>query len=293
MVIDYFEPASMAEALTLLQRYGDDASVIAGGQSLLVMMRHQLVSPTYLVSLRKIQGLSGIEQNGNGELAIGAVTTHKDVSTSILLRSKVPVLCRAASRVGSTPIRNLGTIVGNICHNELGADPPPALLVLNAKAVCVKADGERALPLGEFFTDYFETVLHPGEIVKAIEIPPPPPGAVGVYLKHVVRAVDLAIVGIAVLLDLENGSKRCHEVRIGLGGVSPVPLRAYKAEQVLAGNLIGDEVLNEVANVAMSEVDPISDAHGSAEYRRKMVGVFVKRAIRQAADLALNQGGEL
>lgn len=293
MVVDYFEPTTVAETVSLLNRYADDASVIAGGQSLLVMMRQRLVSPKYLVSVKKVAELSGIQEDASGNLSIGAATTHKDVFTSPLLRRRAPLLCQAASKVGSTAIRNLGTIGGNICHNELGADPPQALLALNAKAVCVGATGQRAIPLENFFTGYFETAMNPGEVLRMIEIPSPSPDTVGVYWKHVLRAGDLAIVGVAVLLGLEAGSNKCREIRIGLGGVAPVPLRAYKAEKILRGNLIGDEILNEVANVAMSEVDPISDTHGSAEYRRKMVGVFVKRAIQQAVDAASKQGRDL
>lgn len=294
MVIDYFEPVSIAEALGLLERYGDDAAAMAGGQSLLVMMRHRLVSPKYLVSLEKVQELRGVRENDRGELVIGAMTTHKDVYSSTLLKKSASLLCQAAAKVGSTPIRNLGTIGGNICHNELGADPPPALLALDAKAVCVKGDRERTVPLSEFFTGYFETCLQPGEVVRAIEIPSPPSNAVGLYLKHVVRAGDLAIVGVAVLLVLDGEGERCREARIGLGGVAEVPLRAIKAERIVGGSVVTDEIVNEAARVAMSEVDPISDPHGSAEYRRKLVGVFVRRAICQALNRGLGKrGGDL
>lgn len=290
MTTDYFEPESISEVVSLLDRFGDNGCVIAGGQSLLVMMRHGLVSPRYLVSLKNVVGLSGIQESTDGDLTIGAMTSHRDVHRSSLLQRRTPVLCQAAAKVGSTPIRNLGTIAGNICHNELGADPPAALLVLDSRAVCVSANGERNVPLAQFFTGYFETALRPGEVVKAIEIPSPPSDMAGIYLKYVVRSGDLAVVGVAVLLGLESDGKHCREVRIGLGGVAPVPLRAHKAEQILRGNAIGDEILSEVANVARSEVDPVSDAHGSAEYRRKMVAVFVKRAIRHAVDVSLGQG---
>ncbi|MBI4525814.1 MAG: xanthine dehydrogenase family protein subunit M [Deltaproteobacteria bacterium] len=293
MVIDYFEPTTVSETVSLLAKYGDDASVIAGGQSLLVMMRQRLVSPKYLISLKKVGELNGVQEDASGNLSIGAATTHRDAFTSPVLRRGVPLLCQAASKVGSTAIRNLGTIGGNICHNELGADPPQALLALNAKAVCVGATGERTIPLEKFFTGYFETAMNPGEVLKMIEIPSPPPGTVGVYLKHALRAGDLAIVGVAVLLGLETPSKKCREIRIGLGGVASVPLRAYKAEQLLQGSVIGADVVNEAAYVAMSEVDPVSDTHGSADYRRKMVGVFLKRAIRQAADAASKPGSDV
>ena len=290
MIADYFEPESISEVVSLLDRFGDDGCVVGGGQSLLVMMRHGLVSPRYLVSLKKVAGLSGIQESTDGDLTIGAMTTHRDVHRSSLLQRRTPVLCQAAAKVGSTPIRNLGTIAGNICHNELGGDPPGALLVLDSRAVCVSATGERNVPLAQFFTGYFETALRPGEVVKAIEIPSPPSDMAGIYLKHVIRSGDLAIVGVAVLLGLESDGKHYREVRIGLGGVAPVPLRAHKAEAILRGNEISDGVLKNVAEAVMSEVDPIKDAHGTAEYWRKMVAVFVKRAIRQATEMALQKG---
>ena len=290
MVLEYFEPTTSREALDLLGKHGDDARVIAGGQSLLVMIRQRFLSPSYLISLKKVSGLQGVTEDPSGKLVIGAMTTHKEVSSSPVLSRKVPILCQAGGKVGSTAIRNMGTIGGNICHNEMGADPPTALLALDAKAVCESAKGRRAVPLEVFFKDFFETALQRGEILTALEVPAPPADAVGVYLKHVLRTGDLAIVGAAVLLELESEGKKCREVRIGLGGVSPIPLRARKAEAILRGNEISDAILNEVGEVAMSEADPISDAHGTAEYRRRMVAVFVKRAIRQALDLASKKG---
>lgn len=290
MVLEYLEPTTSREALDLLGKHGDDARVIAGGQSLLVMMRQRFLSPSYLISLKKINGLQGVREDSNGNLVIGAMTTHKEVSTSPVLSRKVPLLCQAGGKVGSTAIRNLGTIGGNICHNEMGADPPTALLALDAKAICESAKGRRSVPLEGFFKDFFETALQREEILTALEIPAPPADAVGVYLKHVLRTGDLAIVGAAVLLDVESDGTKCREIRIGLGGVCPIPLRARKAEAFLRGKEISEAILNEVGEVAMSEVDPISDAHGTAEYRRRMVAVFVKRAIRQALDLTSKKG---
>jgi len=290
MVLEYFEPTTSREALDLLGKHGDDARVIAGGQSLLVMIRQRFLSPSYLISLKKVSGLQGVTEDPSGKLVIGAMTTHKEVSSSPVLSRKVPILCQAGGKVGSTAIRNMGTIGGNVCHNEMGADPPSALLALDAKAVCESAKGRRTVPLEGFFKDFLETALQHGEILTALEIPAPPANAAGGYLKHVLRTGDLAIVGTAVLLDVESAGRKCREVRIGLGGVSPIPLRARKTEAFLRGKEISEAILNEAGEIAMSEVEPITDSHGTAEYRRRMVPVFVKRAIRQALDLTSKKG---
>src|SRR3989304_6322477 len=197
MVLEYLEPTSSREAWDLLGKYGDDARVIAGGQSLLVMMRQRFLSPSYLISLKKVDGLHGVTEDLSGKLVIGAMTTHKEVSSSPVLLRKVPILCQAGGKVGSTAIRNMGTIGGNICHNEMGADPPSALLALDAKAVCESAKGRRTVPLEGFFKDFLETALQHGEILTALEIPAPPANAAGVYLKHVLRTGDPALVGTA------------------------------------------------------------------------------------------------
>ncbi len=273
------QPDSIDEAVSLLGRHGEDARVIAGGQSLLLMIRADLVRPQLLVSLGSVSGLAGIALLPDGAIRIGALTTHGQILASALLREKAGVLVEAVSRIGSTPVRNFGTIGGNLCHNEMGSDPPTALLALEAAVEYVGARGKRKIALGEFLTGYFETALEPDEILTGIEIPPPPQGSRAVYLKHTNRAGDLAIVGVAALLDMQNGF--CREARIALGGVGPVPFRATEAEKLLSGNAFTGELIGEAAAAAMAMADPLSDAHASADYRRKMVRVFVSRALKQ------------
>jgi len=244
------------------------------------MIRSGLLRPGALLSLNNLPGLDGIGLTPEGNLSIGALATHREILGSPLARKKAALLMQAVEKIGSAPVRNFGTLGGNLCHNEMGGDPPPALLALEARAECVSVREKRTIPLGDFFTDYFATSLAPDEILVGIEIPSQPAGSRAVYLKQAMRPGDLAIVGVAALLEMRDGF--CHEARLALGGVGPVAFRALEAEKLLRRQPLNDDVIDEAARAAAAMSDPISDAHASAEYRRKMVRVFVKRAIRQA-----------
>jgi carbon-monoxide dehydrogenase medium subunit len=274
------QPSSVEAAVSLLGRHGEQARVVAGGQSLLLMIRAGLVRPGVLVSLGLLKDLSGVKSLPDGTIHLGALTTHRQILGSALLKDKAGVLVEAVSRIGSTPVRNFGTIGGNLCHNETGSDPPSALLALNASVECLSVRGRRKMPLSDFLTGYFDTCLAADEILTGIEIPLPAAESRAAYLKHTHRAGDLAIVGAAAWLDMRNGF--CREARIALGGVGPVPFRATAAEQLLAGKALTEQVIGATAAAAMEMADPLSDAHASADYRRKMVRVFVARAVKQA-----------
>ena len=276
-------PASLEEALAARAEYTHDALPIAGGQSLLVMMRNRLVSPGALIDLEPIEELRGIAAHSAG-ISIGAMNSCNQLIASPLLGETVGVLPAAARQVSSTAVRNLGTIGGNVCHNEPGADLPPALLALNGRAVLRRRTEAREVPLSEFFTGYFETALEPDEILCRIEIEHAPAGAAGVYLKHAISPEDLAIVGVAAVV-VPDGERAggVAEVRIGIGGAAPVPLRATRAEAALKGAVLDEETARAAGETASAEVDPGSDPHASADYRRKMVAVFVRRALLQAA----------
>lgn len=283
-------PESMPQALSQRQQYGKDALPIAGGQSLLVLLRNKLIDPQVLIDLERLSELRGLQRRSEG-LSIGAMTTIYNLSSSAEVRAAVPILSQAASKVGSTAIRNLGTIGGNLCHNEPGADLPPALLALNAVVELRNAQGTRKVPLGEFFRGFFETAIAPNELLCSIEIPSLPKTASTVYLKHAISSEDLAIAGVAVVLILEEKHSRiAREIRIGLGGVAPVPLRASKAENALKGMVLNDAAIREAGEIASSESDPMTDPHGSADYRRKMVKVLVRRAISAAIEQSERNG---
>jgi aerobic carbon-monoxide dehydrogenase medium subunit len=277
---DLQEPHCLEEAASLVSKYGEDSRVIAGGQSLLPMIRTGLVRPSVLISLGLVKDLEAVKAASAGSFQLGALTTHRQILRSSLVKEQAGILAEAVSRIGSTPVRNFGTIGGNICHNEMGSDPPSALLVLNAEVECLSVRGRRKMPVSDFLTGYFETCLAADEILTGIEVPAAPADSTGIYLKHAIRPGDLAIVGVAALLGPGNGGAR--EARIAVGGVGPVPFRVTEAEKLLRENKISDELIEAAAAAAAAMADPLSDAHASADYRRKMVRVFVTRAIKQA-----------
>lgn len=276
-------PADLDEALAAREEYTDDGLPIAGGQSLLVMMRNRLVTPGALIDLEPVEALRGIEVQSTG-ISIGAMNTCRQLIASPVLREEIGLLPAAARQVSSTAVRNLGTIGGNVCHNEPGADLPPVLLALNGRAVLRRRTHGREVPLEEFFTGYFETAVEPDEILCRIDIEHPPADAVGVYLKHAISPEDVAIVGVAAVVvpDVERPGV-VAEARIGIGGAAPVPLRADRTEAALKDAVLDEETARAAGEVASTEVDPGSDPHASAGYRRKMVAVFVRRALLQVA----------
>jgi CO/xanthine dehydrogenase FAD-binding subunit len=283
-------PDSLDEALGHRQQYENDGLPIAGGQSLLVLLRNRLIDPQVLIDLERIRELRGVKAQSDG-ISVGAMTTIYNLASSPEVQTAVSLLSQAASKVGSTAIRNLGTIGGNLCHNEPGADLPPALLALNASVDLRSAKGTRRLRLEEFFRGYFETHVAPNEILCGIEIPALDRRASAVYLKHAISAEDLAIASVAVVLMPDGNQPRvAREVRIGLGGVAPVPFRAAQAERLLKGAPLDDGSIREAAEMAATEADPMSDPHGSADYRRKMVKVLVRRAISAAMQSAERKG---
>jgi aerobic carbon-monoxide dehydrogenase medium subunit len=283
-------PETLAEALGQREQYQKDALPIAGGQSLLVLLRNKLIDPMVLIDLEKLGELRGMQRRGEG-VVIGAMTTIYNLSSAAEVQTAAPILSQAASKVGSTAIRNLGTIGGNLCHNEPGADLPPALLALNAVVELRSKKGARKVPLQEFFRGYFETIVAPDELLYGVEIPQLPAKASGVYLKHAISSEDLAIAGVAAVI-VPDGQQagKVREVRLGLGGVAPVPFRASKAESALRGAALTDAAIREAAEIASSEADPMTDPHGSAEYRRKMVKVLVRRAILAAMEQSERNG---
>lgn len=278
----YLRPTTVAEAVLLLAQHKGKARLIAGGQSLIPMLRSRLVRPAYIISLEAIAELRRIEPSDGG-LRVGAMVTHHELVTSPLVKERAAILCEAEALVGSPAVRNLGTLGGNLCHNEVGADPPPALLALGAIAVIVSPHGERRLPLESFFKGFLETALGEDEILAYIDIPALPSGAIWSYMKCRLRAVDKAIVGVGVVLSMEG--RLCREARVALGGVAPVPFRANRAEAALMGQHPGDRTIEEAAMAAVAEAQPMSDAHASADYRRKMAAVFTRRALKQALEI--------
>ena len=283
---DYRAPTSLDEALSLLQQHGDDARVIAGGTALVIMMKQRLVRPELVVSLRRIAELEQLSAN-NGSLRLGATTTHRAVETSPVVRERWPLLAENFSHIATGRIRTMSTIGGGLVHGDPNQDPPPALIVLDAKAKLRSAQGEREIPLQQFFLDYYETDVKPGEILTEVTVPAQPAGAGWSWKKFLPRtADDYATVSVACLLTLENGSNRCKDARIALGSAGTTPVRADAAEAARRGQALTPERLAEAAREVEGQVDPISDFRGSSDYKREMAVVWTRRALEEALQRA-------
>jgi carbon-monoxide dehydrogenase medium subunit len=282
---DYRTPRHLDEALAILAEYGDEARVVAGGTALVTMLRQRLVHPGCVVSLRDVQGLSRIEAT-NGALRLGALVTHREAEISPLVRERLPVLAETFRRVATIRIRHMATIGGALAHADPNQDPPVTLMALGASVEIRGAGGRRELPLGEFFRDYYETALAPGEIVTGITVPLLPAASGAAFVKFLPRtADDYATVAVAATVSLEADGETCREARIGLGAVGVTPLRA-RAAALVAGERLSEDLLDAVGDAVKGEVDPLSDHRGSAAYKREMTGVMVARALTQAWETA-------
>lgn len=277
---DYHAPRTQGEALELLARYGEDAKLLAGGTGLINMMKQNLVQPAALVQLAHIPGLNAIEA-ANGDIRIGALTTHRQIETSPVIAREVPLLAETYRHVATVRIRNAATIGGGIAHADPMQDPPAALLVLDASVQTASPSGGRTIPLGEFFLDYYETALEPDEMITEIHVPKLPAGAATTFFKFLPRSQDdYATVSVAALLVADEGGT-VRDVRIGLGAAGSTPIRASEVEQALLGQRCTPEAFHEAAALVKDAVDPISDVRGSAEYKRDMAEVFTRRALER------------
>jgi len=282
MRFEYLEPATIEEAVSLLTKYDGRAKVIAGGTDLVVQMREKAVKPDYVIDIVNIPGLDYINYDEKQGLSIGALTTISSLEKSAELRMKYPVISLAASKLGSVAIRNLGTLGGNLCNAAPSAEMAPALIGLSADAKIVGPGGERIVPLENFFTGPGSTVLKKGGLLVEVQVPVSWPGTRGVYLKHAIRGmVDLAIVGVAVVIVIEPRDGVCQDIKVTLGAVAPTPMRAHSAEGVIKGRRIDEGLIEKSAEAASAEARPISDVRASAEYRSEMVKVFTRWALRQ------------
>jgi len=279
---EYLTPKTIAEALSLLSQYKERAKVIAGGTDVLPKLkRRETKAPEYIIDLKGIRDLDYIEYDDSGGLRLGALATIHAVETSPIIQERFSVLFHAAESMASTQVRNRGTIAGNICNAVPSADTAPALLTLEARLRLAGQSGERIVNVEDFFTGPNETVLTDEEILQEIHVPNLPPHSRGRYLKLTPRrSMDLAMVGVAVVVVADDGI--CSDIRIALGAVAPTPIRARQAENIVRGQKLSEELIERAAWRAAEECRPISDHRASAEYRREMVKVLTKRAINQA-----------
>jgi CO/xanthine dehydrogenase FAD-binding subunit len=297
---DYLRPQTLEEAISLLNQHGEKAKLIAGGTDVIIMIKQKAMAPDVLISLRGIPGLDQIKYNGS--LSIGPMVTHRAIEKSEVIKDEFSALADAVDYLGSVQIRNVATIGGNICTAAPSADTATPLLVLGTQVRIKDPNGERTLPIEEFFKGPGETVLKTGEMVQELLIPKLLPNTGSAYYKLQRRlALDLPILGVSVLLSLDKNKVTCSDllcvaspistilhkmeedeiickdVRIALGVAAPTPMRALKAEALLRGKKLSDELLEEAANTASQEAQPRTTLRGEAWYRRDMVRVLVKR----------------
>ena len=285
---EYHKPKTLAEALDLLKSYGEDARILAGGQSLVPMMALRLARPKALIDINDLSELDYVGEK-NGRLAIGALTRQRAVERSSALAKSCPLLWECMPLVGHIQTRNRGTICGSLAHSDPAAELPAITLALDAEMVVARSSGERILSAKDFFVMAYGTALHNDEMLKEIRIPPWRPGAGWAVVELSPNHGSFAIAGVAVRLGIDS-TGRAKDVRIALFGVDHVPRRVELAEKRMAADRIDESTIGAAAEQASQEVEPYEDLHASAAYRRHVTGVLVKRALRQALDRAGSAG---
>ena len=278
--LQYSEPTTLREAFKLLSNV-EGAKIFAGGTDVMVSIREGKIAPRHIVNIKKIPGLNTVETSKSGELSIGALVTIGEIETSATVRNSFAMIADAAHQLGSFQVRNRATLGGNLCNSSPSADLAPPLIALGAVATIVGPKGRRLVKLENFFTGPGKTVLKKSEILTEIKIRKPPRNSYGAFLKHGPRqCMDIATVNAAVMIDMSG--KVCEECRIVLGAVAPVPMRATKAEAEIRGKPITEGAIRKVGEIAAEECVPITDVRGSAEYRRIVVNVLVRRLFGKA-----------
>ena len=285
---DYHAPSSLGDALSLLNDNQDDAKVLAGGHSLIPMMKLRLAEPGVLIDLGKVEGLSYVREDEGG-IAIGAMTSYYDLTTSEAVQANAPVLAEAASTVADPQVRNMGTIGGSLAHSDPAADLPAVMLALGAELVASSRGmlgrvNSRTISADDFFVDLFTTALEPNEILTEIRIPTQASNSGAAYAKMANKASHFAIVGVAASVTVDGGA--CTSARVGVTGAGSSASRATAAEAALQGSSLDDDAITRAASAAASGIDFNEDVHASAEYREHLTKVFAMRAIRAATDRA-------
>lgn len=286
---DYVVAKSVPDAIALLEQHGDEAKILAGGHSLIPILRYRLASPAVLIDINRINDLEYI-QEVDGTLHIGALTREAELDSSALIRQRYPILYDTATNVADPVVRNWATVGGNIAHADPANDHPATMLALGASFVVEGPGGQRVIPVTEFFTDLaFETTLQPNEILTEIRVPAPGAHSGGAYVKLERKVGDYAIIGVAAQLSLDEQG-HVKQAGIGLTNAGPFPIKAEAAEQALLGKIPDDTSITQAADLAAAAAQPTSDTRGPAEYKRAMVHTLCVRALHKA--LARTQGGE-
>jgi aerobic carbon-monoxide dehydrogenase medium subunit len=280
---EYHRAASLEDALSILNQYGDDAKVLAGGQSLIPLMKLRFASPGHLVDINEVPGLDGIEER-DGALAIGALVRHRTLATNEVIAARYPTIAAAAPQIADPLVRNRGTIGGSLTHADPAGDLGSVMLAMGASVVLRSSAGERVVPIGEFLVDTFTTSIQPTEILTEVRVPTPPPRSGGTYLKLERKVGDFATVAVAVALTLQNGS--VGRAGIALTGVGLRNIDAADAASSLAGSAPTEDAFAEAGRLAAAASKPVTDVRGSEAYKRHVVEVFTRRALTAAFDTA-------
>jgi carbon-monoxide dehydrogenase medium subunit len=280
---EYMPAKTAKEACDLLSKYGEEAKILGGGQSLVVLLKQGFVSPSYIIDIKDISDLDYIRYDEKDGLRIGALTTHRSLEKSAVVQDKFFMLAEMERTLASVAVRNWGTVGGNLAHADPASDLAPTLMALGAEVTIAGSDAERVVSLDDFCIGYFETALRPDELLTEIHVPHSGQGG-GIYSKFALRATDLAVVSVAIhlIFDSDN-SDLCKDIRIVMGSVGPTPLRSKRGEDLLKGQPIDDTLIEEAARLSAEDAQPTTDINGSEEYKREIVHVLVRRSIKEAA----------
>ena len=280
---EYFAPRTIAEAVQLLERYGEDAKVLAGGQSLVPMMKLRIAGPRYLIDINRIDGLRDLRREGD-RLVIGALCRHADIGRSALVRDVLPIMTDAANLTADVQVRNRGTVAGSIAHADPAGDWPAVLAALDTDVTIAGPAGSRTVPLDGFIVDAYTTQLDPGDIVVGLSVGIPLKPGGGAYVKFEKRAGDFAVASVGVQIQLD--AMKCAAVAISLGALGPVAIRAADAERALQGREPSDDVLGDTERLVRDAAEPFADTRGSVAYKRHLAGVLFRRAFAAAFNRA-------
>jgi aerobic carbon-monoxide dehydrogenase medium subunit len=281
---EYLRPRTLPEAIAFLQRFGDEAKILSGGQSLIPLMKFRLARPGYLIDINRIPGLSYIKEE-DGYLKIGGLTREAELENSPLIHGKYPIILDTARVIADPQVRNMATLAGNLAHGDPANDHPATMLALRAQIVAVGPQGERVLPIESFFVTLFTTELQHDEIVSEIRIPVPQPRSGGAYLKLERKVGDFATAGVAAQLTVDSEGV-CQWAGIGLTNVGATPVKAGKAEESLREQKLDEANFVQAAQLAAEEAQPSSDLRGPAEYKRGLVKELTRRALARAYERA-------
>ncbi|HME41529.1 MAG TPA: xanthine dehydrogenase family protein subunit M [Syntrophorhabdales bacterium] len=283
---EYYAPKTVKEAVSLLGKLKGDAKIIAGGQSMLVLMKQNMIAPENVIDIKGLSELDYMKYDAARGLLLGALTTHRTIEKSPMIKERYPVLAEMEDNLAAVQTRNYGTIGGNVCHGDPAGDPSTVFVALDAKLKLAGAGGERLVNTEDFYKDYLEVDLKEDEMLTEIQVPNIPANTGVAHEKLMFQKADMGIVGAAASITVNPSSGACEAARIALSNVASVPFRSKAAEKALVGKVLNDKVIEEAAEAMAKEISPPSDVHGSEAYRKEMVKVFLKRTVKKALERA-------